>query len=237
MTQALVRFCEQGEDVAILFARTPVPGRVKSRLLTHLTPEQACRLHCAGTADTAELLDQALPAARKWVLWSESIPARESDFAVEMPDSFSMAAQQGGDLGERMASAFAGAFGSGARRVVIFGSDSPTLPRSRAQQAFALLEECDVVLGPTDDGGYYLIGCRKFDRLLFDGVEWSSPRTLEQTRANALRLGLAVRTLDSWYDLDEWKDVERLLGEARLGVSLPRRLAAFLKQLEKKEGR
>ena len=135
-----------------------------------------------------------------------------------------------------MASAFVRAFDSGARRVVIFGSDSPTLPAAQAQRAFGLLADCDMVLGPTEDGGYYLIGCRRFDRRLFDRVKWSSPLTFEQTRANALRLGFAVRTLESWFDLDEWKDVERLLAAARQGNSLPPHVAAFLEQLRNKKG-
>jgi hypothetical protein len=135
-----------------------------------------------------------------------------------------------------MAAAFVRAFDSGARRVVIFGSDSPTLPAAQAQKAFALLADCDLVLGPTEDGGYYLIGCRRFDRRLFGRVTWSSPLTFEQTRATALRLGFAVRTLESWFDLDEWKDVERLLAAARQGHSLPAHLAAFLKQLGREKG-
>ena len=232
----MVRLCEEGDDVAILFARTPVPGQVKSRLFTHLTPEQACRLHCASTSDTAALLEQALPDIPKWIFFSEAPSPNDSSDGLELPASFRAAIQEGSDLGERMAAAFVHAFDSGARRVVIFGSDSPTLPAAQAQRAFGLLADCDMVLGPTEDGGYYLIGCRRFDRRLFDRVKWSSPLTFEQTRANALRIGFAVRTLESWFDLDEWKDVERLLAAARQGHSLPPRVAAFLKQLGNEKG-
>lgn len=223
--------CNAGEDCAILFARTPIPGRVKSRLETHLTPEQACRLHCAATNDTATLLSQALPDIPKWIFWSDGPPPEIARSGLALPAGFHCASQVGNTLGERMAAAFTRAFTSGARRVAIFGSDSPTLPKHIVRQAYEALGRCDLVLGPTEDGGYYLIGCRRFAPPLFQGVEWSTPRTREQTLANARRLGYQAALLEPWFDLDEWKDVERLLAAARQGERLPAHLAAFLKQL------
>ena len=231
------RICNPGQDAAILFARTPLPGRVKSRLQPQLTPEQALRLHVAATLDTADFLDGAFPgeaSIARWIFWSEP-PAPDSR-RLGLPLSFVCAIQQGKDLGERMADAFARAFASGARRVVIVGSDSPHLPASRLPQSLAALDDHDCVLGPAEDGGYYLIGCRRFDSGLFHGVEWGSSQVLEQTRANAARLGYLVSVLESCYDLDEWRDVERLIAEARRGLALPPRVAAFLKQLEKEKG-
>ena len=223
---ARLQLCQPGEDCAILFARTPVPGRVKSRLWTHLTPEQACQLHWACTQDTAALLNHALPQLPKWLFLSD---APNAD--ISLPSGFRCAVQEGADLGERMAAAFTGAFASGARRVVIFGSDSPTLPERIPQQAFDSLDDSDLVLGPTEDGGYYLIGCRRFDPHLFQSVAWSTPRTLQQTLSNAERLAYRVAVLERWFDLDEWKDVERFLATAPQGRSLPSNLAAFLQQL------
>lgn len=225
--------CSRGEDCAILFAKNPVPGQVKTRLSPHLTPEQACRLHCASTSDVAELLSHALPQARKWIFWSERPPVeKDKGGEVRVPAEFRCGVQEGGNLGERMGAAFARAFASGARGVVLFGSDSPTLPAATVQRAFAALSDCDLVLGPTEDGGYYLIGCRRFDEQLFRKVEWSTRRTYEQTVANAQRLDYRVRALESWFDLDQWGDVERLIADARRGHSLPAHVAAFLKQLE-----
>jgi uncharacterized protein len=229
--------CNPGEDVVILFARTPVPGGVKSRLQPPWTPDQACRFHIAATLDTAKLLDATLPnstAVTRWIFWSESPPPDSS--GIGLPASFRAAIQQGADLGERMAEAFARAFVSGARRAVIVGSDSPHLPASRIPQAFDELAHHDCVLGPSDDGGYYLIGCRRFDPQLFRGVEWGSRKAFEQTRTNAALLNFSVGNLDSWYDLDEWKDIERLTYEGRRGVDLPPHVAAFLKELEKEKG-
>jgi len=226
-----VSLCAPGDECAILFARTPIPGRVKSRLATRLTPEQACALHGAATSDTAELLAEALPDAAVWVFFSEDPPGLEA-MPVVLPPRFRCAAQQGNNLGDRMGAAFARAFASGARRVVIFGSDSPTLPPAIPGQAFGALAGCDLVLGPAADGGYYLIGCRRFDPRLLQGVEWGTPRACQQTLANASRLNYATALLEPWFDLDEWSDVERLLAEARRGRPLPPHLADFFRKLE-----
>ena len=223
--------CARGEDCAILFARTPQPGRVKSRLWSHLTPEQACRFHCASTSDMAELLDRSLPGVPQWLFFSEAPVPEPGHGGLPLPASFRCAVQEGNTLGERMSHAFARALDGGARRVVIFGSDSPTLPPSLVPQAFQSLTECDLVLGPTEDGGYYLIGCRWFDPGLFANVEWGTHRVFDETHANAQRLGYRMAVLPPWFDLDEWKDVERLLAEAGRGTALPSHLAAFFGQL------
>lgn len=131
-----------------------------------------------------------------------------------------------------MGAAFERAFASGAARAVIFGSDSPTLPPTIPRHAFDALADCDLVVGPTEDGGYYSIGCRRFDPQLFHGVEWSTSRTCEQTLANARRLGYRTTLLPRWFDLDEWKDVERLLADARREKLMPPHLTAFFKELE-----
>ena len=204
-----------------------MPGRVKSRLWTHLTPEQSCQLHWACIQDMAALLNHALPQLPKWLFLSD-----DPNADITLPSGFRCVVQEGATLGDRMAAAFTRAFASGARRVVIFGSDSPTLPEGIPQQAFEALDDSDVVLGPTEDGGYYLIGCRRFDAALFRGVEWSTPRTLQQTLSNAERQRCRATMLERWFDLDEWKDVERLLAAAHRENSLPSNLATFLKQLE-----
>jgi rSAM/selenodomain-associated transferase 1 len=239
MSQIPARLCAKGDDCAILFARTPAPGRVKSRMWTHFTKEEACRLHCASTNDTLALLGRALPGASRWLFLSEEPEAAEptvsaKPLGLDVPSGFGCAVQEGNGLGERMGAAFQRAFDSGARRVVIFGSDSPTLPAAVVQQAFKRLADVnDLVLGPTEDGGYYLIGCRRFERGLFQGVEWSTPRVFAATCANAERLGYRVAVLEKWFDLDEWKDVERVMEDARRGVPLPEHLAALLQELNR----
>ena len=204
---------------------------MKSRLWTHLTQEEACRLHCASTNDTLALLARSLPGASKWLLLSEEPDAAAAAIPLgfDLPAGFGCAVQEGNGLGERMGAAFERAFASGARRVVIFGSDSPTLPAPVVQEAFARLgDPTDLVLGPTEDGGYYLIGCRRFQHGLFQHVEWSTPRVFAETCTNAERLGYRVEVLQKWFDLDEWKDVERVMEDARRGAPLPKHLAALL---------
>jgi len=229
-----VRLCESGEDCAILFARAPKPGKVKSRLLTHLNAEEACALHCASTSDVASLLAGAVPDARRWLFLSDQVDDLLENFGIRLPEGFGCALQEGVSLGERMAAAFERAFESGARRVVIFGSDSPTLKPEIVQQAFRQLDDCDLTLGPAEDGGYYLIGCRSFDQRLFQEVEWSTSNTFAQTIRNAKKLGYRLAILEQWFDLDEWNDVERLLAAASRGESLPPNIAAFIERLSRR---
>jgi rSAM/selenodomain-associated transferase 1 len=222
--------CDPGGECAILFARTPVPGRVKSRFQPRLSPEQACALHCAATSDTAALVAESLSTPTLWLFLSEEPSGGEAgEFAL--PPRFRCTLQPQGTLGERMAAAFARALSGGARRVVIFGSDSPTLPRTVPPLAFHHLHDSDLVVGPTDDGGYYLIGCRRFDPALFDGVEWSTQRTCSQTLANAATLAYKTALLERWYDLDSWGDVGKMLAAAQRGTPLPPHLAAFFRRM------
>jgi uncharacterized protein len=221
------------QDVAILFARVPVPGNVKTRLIgpseaSGLTAEQACSLHLACVGDVAELLERALPHAQKWLYWSEAPGPECSVGELGLPPSFGIALQSGSDLGERMARAVERTLSAGAGRVLLVGSDSPTLPPEYLSQAIAALESSDVVIGPSDDGGFYLIGAKSFKREIFDGVAWSSAETYAQTVANVRASGLTLTTLPSWYDVDEWRDLQRMISEAQAGVPLPPRVAAFL---------
>ena len=188
----------------IVFARAPRPGQVKTRL--QLAPERAARLHAAFVADTLEMLagfdGVELSTDVETDAWSEYRVAR----SVQAP----------GDLGARLYAAIAGALAGGACPVLILGSDSPTLPAAHVR---ALLDSAaDVALGPTEDGGYYAISCRRARPEMFAGVEWSSPRTLTTTVAALTAAGLAVELGSCWYDIDEPSDLSRL----RRIESLPR---------------
>lgn len=126
--------------------------------------------------------------------------------------------QRGADLGARMAGALEDAFGGGAGRALIVGTDHPTLPPERLDRAFRLLASTDLVLGPSDDGGYYAIGLRRSAwpaaRRLFRDVPWSTERVLGVTRSRAEGLGLSRRELPPWYDVDRPEDLERLRRDA-----------------------
>ncbi|MBI2481637.1 MAG: glycosyltransferase [Planctomycetia bacterium] len=124
--------------------------------------------------------------------------------------------QTQGDLGSRMASFFDDCFRDGAGRVVLIGSDSPTVPTEFVESAFRLLGERDVVLGPTDDGGYYLVGASREVAGIFEHIDWSTERVWDQTVARLGEIGLSCASLPQWYDVDEVKDLERLRDELSL---------------------
>ena len=194
----------------IVFARTPVAGRVKTRLIGRLTAQQAAELHQAMITDTTDLVAALpLPAERR-ILFSEALPP------MALPEGLEVGRQAEGDLGARLVAAMEGAFAGGAEKAIVLGSDSPHLPPSRILEAVKALDTADLVLGPTDDGGYYLVGCRagRFSPAVFAGVEWGSARVFQQTCAAAAPAGLSVASLATWYDLDEWKDLMRFAREA-----------------------
>jgi len=180
----------------VVFARAPIPGRVKTRL--RLDPGTAARLHEAFVRDTLEMLapfpDVELSTDADTDAWKEYPVAR----SLQCP----------GDLGGRLCAAIEGALRSGCRRVLILGSDSPTLPERHVR---ALLEStAEIAIGPTDDGGFYGIASSRAVPGMFQGVEWSSARTLESTLRALAAAGLRVELGPRWFDIDEPADLERL---------------------------
>ena len=179
---------------------------MKTRLIGDLTPEQAAALHEAFLGDLVERLRAA--SFRLELAWAlepgEGLPAGP------IPGF----AQQGGDLGERL---WAGLdrVAVESRFVAAVGSDHPDLPTTIVEAAFRHLEEgADVVLGPAEDGGYYLVGVRRdsMDRRIFESIEWSTDRVLAETRERCAGLGLRVKLLASAADVDTPDDLRRLAG-------------------------
>jgi hypothetical protein len=118
-------------------------------------------------------------------------------------------------------------FRRGYRRVVIVGTDVPTLPLDRYQQAFELLNRYDVVLGPAFDGGYYLIGLKKPAPELFHGIPWSTDRVLPLTKEHATALGLSIGELPQWRDVDTIEDVKMLIEASQLDARKPKQEQSF----------
>lgn len=106
--------------------------------------------------------------------------------------------------------------------MLIVGADSPTLPLAYLRMGFELLTQVDAVLGPTEDGGYYAVGCRRPHPAMFAGVEWSADRTFEQTEAAFDRAGLSFARLPVWYDIDRYEDLQRLAGEPDIPLNTRR---------------
>ena len=210
MTQAAPR---AGAPAAVaLLAKTPGPGRVKTRLVPPLTTEEAAAVARACLTTTLRWL---LPAAGlPCTLFLDGEP-EPWIAALAAKRGIAVAPQAPGDLGARLLAAFHALRASGAARVLAVGADSPTLPPERIPEAARALDDADVVLGPTEDGGYYLVGARRGEETILRDIPWSTERVLEVTRARAAEAGLAVRLLPAWYDVDGPEDGKRLAEEAR----------------------
>ncbi|MHB8835116.1 MAG: TIGR04283 family arsenosugar biosynthesis glycosyltransferase [Candidatus Methylomirabilia bacterium] len=202
------------ENRLLLFTRYPVPGQAKTRLIPALGPTGAARLHrrlaeyAAGVARTTG----ALVNARVTVCFTGA-PLR--DLRSWLGPDLAYTPQPAGDLGFRLQQAFASAFRSAARRVVAFGSDVPDLTAALLHQAFARLQETDVVLGPAADGGYYLIGMKRDRPELFAGIDWGTGRVRAQTRAAIGRQGLSATELPTLSDVDLPEDAAALRFDPR----------------------
>jgi len=142
------------------------------------------------------------------------------------PVRFEIFPQSGADLGARLVHAFQTIFGLGADKVVAIGSDSPTLPPENLDLAFRKLDDHDLVLGPAEDGGYYLIGLNQPRRELFAGIEWSSDAVFASTIAAAANLKLDFESLPFWYDVDDVISLRRAAADDRSG-----RIAEILTRL------
>src|SRR5262249_4545241 len=191
-----------------LFAKWPRPGEVKTRLAAATSPEWAARVALAFLQDT---LSRLLTVTAHRVLAYTPVEARE-DFARLIGGRFEPMPQTDGPLGQRMTAFFTSAMAAGAGRVVVVGTDSPTLPVEYIETALEILRRVDVVLGPATDGGYYLIGCARRVPPIFDGIAWGSSRVLAETVERVSVAGLRLGLLPPWYDVDTLDDWWMLRG-------------------------
>lgn len=173
---------------------------MKTRLSPPLTSDQAAGLHEAFVLDVVS----AAQPVRGVTQWLSGAPSTTHPFFRALARRFRLRllTQTGDTLGERMASALRQALEAGATRVVLIGTDIPTLPTSIIRDAFRLLRRSDVVLGPACDGGYYLIGLSQRVPPIFNEIPWGRSTVLETTLTRINRLGLRCRLLPFWYDVD-----------------------------------
>jgi rSAM/selenodomain-associated transferase 1 len=203
-------------------ARHPAPGRVKTRLAAVIGADRACALHRSFVLDLADRLDDT-PYR---VTWTFEPP--EAPFATLLPGR-RCRPQSAGDLGARMARAIADEFSDGRGPVVVLGADVPHVPLRRLGDAFAALtSDADVVLGPAEDGGYYLIGLAAPAPALFAGIAWGTSDVLRATTERAAAARLRTRLVDATFDVDEVADLDRLRRLLDDGdVALPRTAAVL----------
>jgi len=197
-------------SVVVIMAKHPEVGRTKTRLCPPLSPSGAAELYEALLNDTITLvsclqgirLAVAVTPAAAVTAWRPGVP----EGALLLP-------VEGADIGVCLSQATGHLFAEGFSRVLALNSDGPTLPAAHIERAEALLERSDVVLGPSEDGGYYLVGLRRPSPDLFRDIAWSTACVMAQTLDRAAALGLSVALLPSWYDIDTAADLERLRAE------------------------
>ncbi|MGH9870137.1 MAG: TIGR04282 family arsenosugar biosynthesis glycosyltransferase [Candidatus Polarisedimenticolia bacterium] len=193
----------------VVYARVPEIGRVKTRLQPRFTREQSLRLHVAMLDDTLERMRAACAGdATLWVSWSGAPPADPEPGAPAR--GLPWETQAGATLGERMLATITARCAGGFTHVVLIGSDTPHLPPSRVREAFDALDTHDVVLGPSEDGGYYLLGVRRPHISMFDGMPWGEPAVLSETRVRLRQAALSCHELERLYDIDTPEDALRL---------------------------
>lgn len=215
-------------SAVVLFTKPPRAGKVKTRLIGELSAEQAAELHGAFLADTVDSLSRGdFELHLAWALDGADGSGPDGKLPSRPASSFR---QQGGDLGERM---FHGLRRAAARhpRVAAVGSDSPELDATTVEDAFLRLAAgADVVIGPTRDGGYYLIALDRaaLRRELFEGVAWSTESVLADTLARCRELGLRVELLPVIEDVDVAEDLRLLAERLSTGGRACARTAALL---------
>lgn len=190
--------------------RAPIPGAVKTRLQARLTPEQCAELHKAFLLDTLDLTSKFKKAA----VFLAFTPKRHRQFFEKMLlHPAVLLPQQGNDLGKRMYGAIKEAFSEGYSPVIVIGSDSPSLQPSHIDKAFEALKTADVCLGPSRDGGYYLIGTHRPHKELFEDIPWGENKVFATTLERARGVGLKTSILPGWYDVDAPDDLIYLRAE------------------------
>ena len=211
---------------------TKVPGMavVKSRLHDFLGEAQATELY------RCFLLDRLDAVARlDEVSGAVAYTPREAEALMRTlaPPSLGLVPQRGADLGERLSAVLTELLGRGHAGAIAVDSDSPTLPMAYVLEAATALSAsaCDVVLGPCEDGGYYLVGLRSPRPALFEGIPWSTDAVFALTLAKARASGLSVHILPPWFDVDTEADLERLHAEIVAGPHGPPRTSAFVRAL------
>lgn len=196
------------QTLLLWFVKHPASGRVKTRLAQTLGAETATRLYRAFVADMRILIEESgLPV---WVCHDPS--HSETAYRRWLDTHWPLLPQQGQDLGQRMAHAFQTAFGLGYGSAILMGSDLPDLPPEFLEQAVRALQEHKMLLGPTADGGYYLIAFRSeaFLTPAFHNISWSSPHVLNQTLSACRQAGCHPHLLEQWWDVDSEQDLKLL---------------------------
>ena len=224
---------QQSANALVIMTKAPEPGRSKTRLVPPLSYAEAADLARALLVDQLENLAR-FDGARLFIAFTpENAAGFFEDFITR---GFTCFPQRGQSLGERMSHAFEHLFASAFEKIILIGSDLPALPLALFDQAYGLLEKsaADVVLGPSADGGYYLVGMNRMTGIIFDGIGWSRDDVLAQTIQRLAGVGLKHELLPEWYDIDTAHDLGRLQSERSRRDVLMKNTFALLNQLKRR---
>lgn len=197
------------QECIILFTRFPRPGMVKTRMIDMLGPQGAAELHTNMTEQVICKIEPALQT-RHIQLLIYYCGGSQQEMADWLGRNCTLRIQQGSDLGQRMEHAFDQTFQQGAERILLIGSDCPDINADIISSALKKLNSHDLVLGPTADGGYYLIGLRapgNKKSILFSSISWGTDQVLEQTLTQAKKGGLSYTLLPQLHDIDRPEDL------------------------------
>ena len=212
-----------------IMVKLPTPGRVKTRLCPPLTPEQATELYRCFLLDKMAQVERIAAATPYLAFTPREAQPYFRDLAGE---TFFVVPQEGKDLGERLDHLSTHLLAAGHPGAVIVDSDTPSLPDRFLAEAVEWMGDprTDAVLGPAEDGGYYLVGLRRSAPALFQGITWSTPVVLEQTLRAAAGTGIRAHLLPPWYDVDTGKDLGRLAHDLESNGTAARHTQRFLEQ-------
>ncbi len=213
----------------VVMAKAPIPGKVKTRLSPPLTPAQAAALNAEFLRDTFANLGEAVRQCAAACAVSYTPAGQEAAFDGILPPDTLLVLQRGDGFGERLLATASDLFGCGFSAVCLIDSDSPTVPTAEFVRAAVTLLRAQpsvatrrpVVLGRSDDGGYYLLGITEPHARLFADITWSTGAVADETEQRASELGLELTRLATWYDVDEEATLTRLRMELNGASGMP----------------
>lgn len=222
------------QSALIIFAKIPLIGQVKSRLQPQISPEKSLEVYCYFVEETLE----KIKALSDVSIWVGCFPDCNNSWLLELSRKFNLRLfnQVGEDLGARMANAFGLLAREKFEKKVIIGTDAPHLPLHYIRSAFELLEKTAVILGPSRDGGYYLLGLAGDPPSIFDGISWSTDSVFRNTIRKLEDQIIPFKLLPEWYDIDQFNDLVELYRFWKIlkesGGEVPEKLFNYLACLE-----
>jgi rSAM/selenodomain-associated transferase 1 len=209
-----------------VMAKASVPGRTKTRLVPPLSAQEAAAFNTAFLQDIAANLAAAAREADIRTYMAYGPPGSERFFAETLPPNVGLIEAWLPDFGDCLFHAIDRLLDDGHGAAVVLNSDSPTLPTSLLTRTAEVLAKPGdrAVLGPSSDGGYYLLGIKRRHHRLFEGIDWSTERVAQQTRERAHEIGLELYELPQWYDVDDESTLRQLHAELCDGRSFDRTL-------------